>query len=362
MIICQYLFSTLLLFSTIQSEPEREFQVIEDLNPQLKIFKESILKDKMNQNTHAVHLSLDISQQRGHYLIIESKKTFYVFVNSTFALKKSGFVKLNADSLKNRYSNSIFLSLYQKNNIDDLSIRWATVLKSDDEFYNPKRPMLGFPNFILVTSLTLLIFFTTLFRTNPQLTLDYLNLYKLFYLRDREENQNTLRVTSSVNLLFYLFCSLLASLALITASHFAKEGLSFLTYPSFATTNKYLGQWLLLALGILGALMTKLVFVTVLALLYGWKDITGVQFFNFVKVLILSLSLIAIVSLFCFSFGISVNYFTLLKAGCVLLLMGTALLYFKLQARTTFHSFHLFSYLCATEIFPLVILVKVLLF
>jgi Domain of unknown function (DUF4271) len=97
-------------------------------------------------------------------------------------------------------------------------------------------------------------------------------------------------------------------------------------------------------------------------LLFGWRDVTGVQFFNFIRVLILSLSLIAIVSLFCFSFGIGVNYFTLLKAGCVLMVMGVGLLYFKLQVRTTFRSFHLFSYLCATEIFPLMILVKVLLF
>jgi len=155
---------------------------------------------------------------------------------------------------------------------------------------------------------------------------------------------------------------LLASLALITALYFAKEGLSFLTYPSFATTGRYLWQWLFLALEILGALMAKLAFIASIALLFGWRDITGVQFFNFIRVLILSLALIAIVSLFCFSFGIYVNYFSLLKAGCILLLMGTGLLYFKLQARATFHSFHLFSYLCATEIFPLMILVKVLLF
>ena len=361
MLISQFLFSSLLFFSAFQTGSEKELQIIEDMKPQLKIFKESILMDNKDQNSRAVHLPLDLSQQRGQYLIIESKKIFYLFINSKYVLKWNGSLKLSADSLRNRYSNSIFLSLYQKNTIDDLSIRWA-ILQSHDELYNPKRPVLAFSNFILVTSLTLIIFFSTLFRTNPQLTLDYLNVSKLFYLRDRDENQITLRITSSVNLLFYLFCSLLASLTLITALHFAREGLSFLTYPSFTTTNSYLGQWLILALGILGMLMAKLTFITVIALLYGWRDITGVQFFNFVRVLILSLTLITIVSLLCFSFGISVNYFILLKTGCILLLMATGLLYFKLEARTTFHSFHLFSYLCATEIFPLVILVKVLLF
>jgi hypothetical protein len=69
-----------------------------------------------------------------------------------------------------------------------------------------------------------------------------------------------------------------------------------------------------------------------------------------------------VVSLIFFSLRIDINYYTLLKLGCILLVIGVGILYFKLQARTTFHSFHLFSYLCATEIFPLVILVKVLLF
>jgi len=357
MVISQFILSTFLFISAFQAGSEKEFQISEDL----KTFKESVLKENLGENSRAAHLTLDLSQHRGHYLLIESKKIFYLFINSTFVLKQSGLIRLSADSLRQKYSSSIFLSLYQKNGTNDLSIKW-TVLQPHDELYNPKRPLLVFSNFILVSSLILIIFFTALFRTNPQLTQDYLNLSKLFYLRDREENQITLRITSSVNLLFYLFCSLLASLALITALYFAHEGLSFLTYPYFTTTGRYLGQWLILALGILGALMVKLAFIALIALLFGWRDVIGVQFFNFVRVLILSLALIAIVSLFCFSFDIRVNYFILLKAGCILMLMGAGLLYFKLQVRTTFRSFHLFSYLCATEIFPLMILVKVLLF
>jgi hypothetical protein len=361
MVISQYLFSIFLFFSPLQAEIEKEFQVAADLSPRLKIFRENTLQSNKNQPSRAVHLPLDLSPYHGRYIVIESKKVYYVFINSVFVFKGRGRIRLDADSLRNKYSNSIFLSLYQRKTIDDLSIKCA-VLSHYDEWYNPKRPVLSFSNFILATSLILGIFFTTLFRTNPQLTLDYLNLTKLFYLRDREENQNTLRITSSVNLLFYLFCSLLASLALITALHFSPNGLSFLNYSPSSTTGEYTVQWLLLALAILSVLMAKLAFVAIVALLYGWRDVTGVQFFNFIRVLILSLALIALLSLFCFSVGITVNYFSLLKAGCILLVVGVGLLYLKLQAKTAFHSFHLFSYLCATEIFPLVILIKLILF
>ncbi|HLZ16451.1 MAG TPA: DUF4271 domain-containing protein, partial [Cyclobacteriaceae bacterium] len=127
------------------------------------------------------------------------------------------------------------------------------------------------------------------------------------------------------------------------------------------TGSDYIGQWIFLALAILGLLMAKLAFASLFGLMYGW-DIASFQFFNFVRVLILSLTLIAAISVFCFSLQIDINYFTLLRFGCLLMVLGAGLLYFKLQTRTSFHSFHLFSYLCATEIFPLVILVKVLLF
>src|SRR5258706_347403 len=269
MVISRFIFSILLFSSTSQTAHQKEFQITGELNPQLKIFKDNRLRDIAGENCRAVHLSLDLSEQRGRYLVVESKKIFYLFINSTFVLKGSRPLKLNADSLKSRYSNSIFLSLYQKNGIDDLSIKWA-LLSHQDELYNPQRPTLAFSNFILVTTLILIIFFTALFHTNPQLTLDYLNLTKLFYLRDREENQITLRVTSSVNLLFYLFCSLLASLALITAVHFTKGGLSFLSYSPSSTIREYLGQWIFLGLAILRMLMAKLAFVGTLALLFRW--------------------------------------------------------------------------------------------
>jgi hypothetical protein len=335
------------------SPGEKEFRIVEDLKPQWKIVGQP--------STHkAVHIPIDLSQAKGNYILIESKKDFYGFINTAFAFKGHRKV-LNADSLIRKHSNTIFLSIYQKDGIEDLSM-YVVSLKPIDDLFNPGRPASTFSNFLLAASLILILFFTTLFRTNPQLTLDYLNVIKLFYLRDREENQITLRITSSVNLLFYLFCSLLASLALITAARFSNEGLSFLMRSTLPSASQYLARWIVLALVILGLLMAKFVFASMLALLYNWRDVAGFQFFNFVRVLILSLACVALVGTFCFSFGIDINYFKLLEIGCLLLAIGTGLLYFKLLTRASFHSFHLFSYLCATEIFPLVILIKLLLF
>lgn len=359
------MFNALLFFSILpvlplQTQTDKTFTVVEDLTPRRQVYDGKSWSDKVTAERKAVHLSLDLSRAHGRYLLIGSKKPYYIFINSAFAGKGHQELKLNADSLQRKFSDVIFLSVYQEAGVDDLSLQWVTQV-SRDAMYNPRRPAHSFSNFLLIASLGLLLFFTALFRTNPQLTLDYLNVAKLFYLRDRDENQITLRITSSVNLLFYLFCSLLAALALILAAHFSGPDVPLLDQPDSWSGSQYFGQWVLLALGVLGMLMAKLIFASLFSLMYGW-DIASFQFFYFVRVLILTLTLIAAVSLACFSFQIELNHFVLLRLGCLLMMIGAGWLFFKLQVRTSFHSFHLFSYLCATEIFPLVILVKVLLF
>jgi hypothetical protein len=72
--------------------------------------------------------------------------------------------------------------------------------------------------------------------------------------------------------------------------------------------------------------------------------------------------MIAFISLAGFSFEVTLNYFTLLKLACILLVVGAILIYLKLLTRATFHFFHLFFYLCATEVLPLGVLIKMLLY
>ncbi len=360
MVIKQFFFTVIFILFSFQCGIGKALQTEGDIRPQWKVYEGNKLTDFSRQPTKSIHFSLDLAHAKCRYLQIESRAVFYLFINTTF-IARNRALYLSVDSLKQKYSAVIFVSIYQPEGIGNLETTWVSPL-ANNQLLSLKRPSQAFSNFILVASLILTIFFTALFRTNPQLTLDYLDFPKLFFFRDREESQITLRITSSVNLLFYLFCSLLTSLALITASHYSQDRLSFLRRSASSTTGEDIAQWIFLAFAILGLLMAKLAFGVLLALLYNWREVAGFQFFNFIRVLILSLSLIAVVSIFCFSLNINVPYFNLLELGCLLLAMGVGLLYFKLLTRTSFRSFHLFSYLCASEIFPLMILIKVLLF
>jgi predicted membrane channel-forming protein YqfA (hemolysin III family) len=149
-------------------------------------------------------------------------------------------------------------------------------------------------------------------------------------------------------------------LALCIAAH--SSGISFMPGFESASVRESFLQWTLFSILIFCFMMLKLMLLMVVSNLFGWKDTVGIQFFNFIRMIILSLVIIALVSIVSFSVGINVNYIVMLKFACLLLATGVITIYFKLLTRATFHFFHLFFYLCATEVLPLLLLTKVLLF
>ncbi|MGC4021028.1 MAG: DUF4271 domain-containing protein [Cyclobacteriaceae bacterium] len=351
----------LLIFILVLAGPEREkeLQVTEDLTNSLKIVNsEGRFAQYQGQKTSAVHFGLNLIEKNG-FIEIESKRSFYLFINSSLITRKNYF-RLNTDSLMKIYQSKIFLSIYQADGVSDLSVKLLK-LSPVDQFANPFRQNDSFNNFILISTLVLIVFFTALLRTNPQLTLDYLNFSKLVSLRDRDESQITLRITSSVNFLFYSFAGLLASSALLIASHFSPLGLTILSHSTENTSIQYFGLWLLIAVVVVALLMIKLGLAKIASQLYGWRDLAGFQFFNFVRALVLILILMGTLGIICFSLGFTANYYFFIKLSCILLTVSAGLLYLKLLAKAQFSSFHLFSYLCATEFIPLIILIKVFL-
>ena len=345
-------------FLSLVNQNIKELYVKEDLQQRWKILQDGKLVNFDNHQSKTVHLPLKLKEDEG-FLRIHSQEDFYLFINSDL-ITKSRSLMLSVDSLKKKYGEVFFVSIYQSNGVRQLTTQLVKY-EFISQYYNPLRPDRSFNNFILLATILLIILFTALLYSNPQLTWDYLNITKLFSIKRRDDSQFVLRVTSSVNLLFYFFCSLLTSLALITAAHFS-EAMSFLIQSNYQNVIHYAGQWFLISFLIAGLLMLKLGLALLTSLLFGWRNTAGFQFFNFTRVLVTSLFLIGGVSIFCFSMGINMNYYFLVKCFCLMLSTGAVLMFFKLLNRESTSVFHLFSYLCATEIFPLVILIKVFLF
>jgi len=349
----------ILVLSSLFHSAEKELLVNDDLKSKWQVLIDGRFEKYQGQSINTIHFSTSIEKPDQSFLQIQSKFEFYLFINSSLT-NRSRFLKLNADSLNRLYGKTIFVSIYQLNKIDDLSTEWVSY-RDRSQFYNPLRPDKSFQNFTVLATLFLVILFTGLLRSNPQLTIDYLNVIKLFSFKHRDDSQFVLRITSSINLLFYFFCGLLTSLAILIAINNSSE-LSISVDLSAKSTGEYIVQWFMVSLLIVGLLMLKLGLASIFSRLFDWKDTSGFQFFNFVRVLVISLMLIGVITIFCFSMNIYLNYYFLIKCFCGMLSLGACLMFFKLLSRESTSPFHLFSYLCATEIFPLVILIKVFLF
>lgn len=210
-------------------------------------------------------------------------------------------------------------------------------------------------------SLFLLAFLVLLFRSNPQLTLDYLSFAKVFTTAERNETQLASRITSSENLLFYLFSALLTGF-LLSAILYSSGPLFQAARPlTFSSLGSSFLIWLRLTSFILLLLAAKLCIVLAFSTLFNFRETISFQFFNFLRFVLFTAMVLAIFSLLLFVFRITTPswYERLVAMGLILLTLGSVMVLLKLLRKSQLSFFHLFSYLCISEFIPLVILFKI---
>jgi hypothetical protein len=258
------------------------------------------------------------------------------------------------------------IGVFQKRGISSLSttlLSPAPVISGFDQDPLPRKSTFLL-NFTLITSLMVSIYLAFLMSTHPRLTFDYLNPSKLFSVQEREENLLEGRVTSRVNLLFYLFCSLFCSLTLLMIFHLTIDLVPLAHHFPIRSIGEGFLQWIKLSAIIASILIAKMVIVFIFSELFKVKDVAAIQYFHFIRALILAAGLITVISTVNFIFKGPVGglHYLLLRAGAAVLVLSALMMYLKLLGLTRYHFFHLFSYLCASEIIPLVILLKFLLY
>jgi hypothetical protein len=121
-------------------------------------------------------------------------------------------------------------------------------------------------------------------------------------------------------------------------------------------------QWLRISLIILATFFIKILLVFSFTRLFGMRGLARVHFFNWVRLLLIVFGGSSIILFIYFiSRGQDAYFFTLFLA----LVIGTLtawifVVFLKLNGKSEHSMFHLFSYICATEIIPLLITIKVL--
>lgn len=294
---------------------------------------------------------LPVNEIKGIALAISSKNTFQVYWNDRLIEKDIKKFYSLLPELKRTAGESGMISIFSEAGVGAIETVAVQTIQTDG-FVNRKATV---SSFIILMGILLMACFIVLLRTQPTLTFEYLNVSRIFGLRYSEETQN-LRITSVSNLFFYLFTSTLAAVILFVFG----QGTS-LVEVSFGQS---LGQVVLLIGALLSVLLVKAVVLKLVASLFNLADFNSKQFQDYPKIWLISFGICALILTLLVMVGANwyawiapLQYFVL---AVQLIFVGAVFL--KLMGRGGFTAFHLFSYLCATEIIPLIILLNIYFF
>jgi Domain of unknown function (DUF4271) len=333
---------------------------VKDISSYWKVAEGDRLEDYNGQAVHSIHLAI-VDEFKGGIISIKAPDEFALFVNGQLQLRSRSEFKLKVDSLLAVRAGTPLLSIFQKSDVKNL--KTDLIYNAFTENENFLRGSNHFNDFVIISSILLFGFFIILFRSNTRLTIDYLNLAKVFSFQEREEATVTGRIGSSVNILFFVFISMLGALLLIVIFKGAPPILPFTNKIILMSFTKVFARWLLLSFVILVLLIGKLALIWSMSNLFGFKGVVRFQFFNFIRSLYVSSALMGFVLLGYFMMEVEKPdfFYLMVASACGLMILSIFFLYFKLMTRTSSAVFHLFSYLCGSEIIPLMILIKVLL-
>jgi len=358
----------LFLYTSVLAQ--EKFTVVKDLRSEWMRFDGEAyesLGDSPFTGFNTIYFHLNAQANAGTLLRLNSSKPYFLFVNGKITGEFQGETVLRVDSLLARWGHgaSGWIAVNQDRiNLRDLRTqivsRQRPMLQAKSD--TAARPYSHFRDFVVIAGMIIIMLFLVALRLNPKLAADYFSIRSVFSSRESDDGQASVRLTSSSNVQFYVICSLLTGFYLIIVFynlpaqyalplHFQASGFWMMSL-----------QWLKLSAIIFIILFLKIVIVFSLTRLFGMRGMARLHFFNWVRLLLVVFSAsTTVLFIYFITRGSSPAVFVLfLSLVVVALITWIAVAFFKLSGRSGHSMFHLFSYLCATEIIPLLITVKVL--
>ena len=311
------------------------------------------------EHVTTVSFELDARAAAGYYLAMSDGRPYHVFINGQLAASYPASTQyLSVDSLAKHFGQVMWVSVHQPNGIHLLT---TTVVdrQAEDALAVLPRPGRFFSDFAILCSLLLMAAFVALFRASPQLAWDYFNFTKLFSLQDRESNLLASRLTTSINVLYFLFSSGLAALIILVLVRVAPSVIAHHHLLVFRNTAQGFLIWLLLTASVFSLLMVRLVLVNMTAALFQVPE-AHVQFFQSVRAILFSALIWMALGVGYAVFGVGASLFAYAPVLITTTFALTIVFVFiKLAGRGGFPISYLFFYLCVTEMLPLMILSSV---
>jgi hypothetical protein len=312
---------------------------------------------------NTIYFNVDLKKHANAKLQIESRRSFFVFMNGS--LVREGRIKqvFDLDSLAVAGS-TLFIAIHQPNiNPRELktTIAGASTVRQEDPL-TAEKPNTFFKDFAILSGLIIITLFAVMINLNPKLASDYFSVIKIFSLREADDAQSNARLTSSSNIQFYVASSLLLGFYLLLILKHLPDEYSLPLRFEASSFWQLVGQWLRLSTTVLMVFGIKIFLIFILTRLFDMKGLARVHFFNWIRLLLIVVGAFTVILfVYYISRGQQSGFFAaLLMLVTGILATWIIVVFMKLNGKTEHSMFHLFSYICATEIIPMVIIIKVL--
>lgn len=273
-------------------------------------------------------------------LVIASKSEITLFVNDQLLFHVTN------DSIPiTRLGRGVLaVTVYAGRAIPRLSL--VKLVREEGSMVEPIiRSRRGFQDFVSIYVSILLVFLAIIKWYQGKDMSDLFRIDTMFSPRNKDENILRNKVISTGNVLYFLFYTLVISGLIIIITN--------LLYDYNYSFSGFLGQWLLWIFYVLVFIIVKYLLISFFVYLFNIPGFFIFHIINYLRISMFFAIIWTIVILFAVWFDgqIGIVYWVI-SSIIVSMIFRTAIIFFKLINSAKHRLFHLFSYLCGTEILP----------
>lgn len=301
------------------------------------------------------HFFLDTKKYADYYLAISGEGTGSIFINNKLVYQSEALQLSqiwSIDSLANEYrTDSILVSLYSVDGASALVVKTAAInpdTRSDEIFLQKEKVLYRTDKNLWVMLLLMLGLIMGVYRMKyPKSFGSLFDVADVFRFRPRDSVFYEMRILQAPNLIHYFSLSILLTL-------YVSKNWSMLSMHGFWSLGYYPTLVVIFVLSLFYPLI-KFVLVSFFTGLFGLNTSAKLHVMESLRLMLLILSL-GVLSSFA-----PTGLLPMFEPNLLLISMfglSLMLIYIKLLNKTLDKKLYLFSYLCTTEIIPLLFIVN----
>lgn len=360
---------------------KNHYQLVRNLNEQWLYFDKSYnnyvaYAENLHQNSQMIHFWLKPEQWKSYYLLLHLETEAYLFINHNIQRKiPKGENYLPLDSLAKLYPRkSIFVSMYaSKSKFLKQTLLVSQISKSkSEEFTINDTKDRAFQNLlksrVSIFFVVLLLAYAFLRQYDLKLLLTYLQITKFLQIQRRLDNPLFLRFFQNSNLVFLLIYTGLLTTFCVIMEAVAPSNEPFVLGRYHSSLSAYKLSWVnvLIWYGFLAVwLLVKYFILFFMAMLLDLSRVVNVHFYEYLRIthwFFILLTAVSILLCLHFSYQIEDWYIWLKYSLLFLYVIRLLVIAYNINSFTEFRKLDFYSYLCVSEIIPLLVYVKILFF